>query len=324
MPITACSLERAYKIDGNQFNRQYKEHLSNYREWEHLSHAEDYLVFPQNIGTHLSIDETALTLDELYTIIENKEAHGKSGTIVAIVKGTKSEDIIKVLDKIPQKERNKVQEVTMDLAENMKKIVKYSFCNARITIDRFHVQKLAQEAVSNVRIKYRWQALDNDNKMRKEAQKRGEKYNPFTYENGDTEKELLARCRYALFKSPDKWTERQKERAELVFCRYPEIEKAYNLAQRLRSIFNKHSNKNAARTNLAQWYNDIEKANIEQFRTLAHTIQERYDEVLNYFVEFSTNANAESFNAKIKQFRSALRGVADVKYFLFRLTNIYA
>lgn len=324
MPVTACSLEKPYKIDGNQFNRQYKEHLSNYREWEYLPHADEYLVYPQNIGTHLSIDETAMTSDELYTIIANKDAHGRSGTIVAIVKGTKSDDVIKVLDKIPQKARDKVAEVTMDLAENMKKIVRGSFPNARITIDRFHVQKLAQEAVSNVRIKYRWQALENDNRLRKEAQKREEKYEPFTYENGDTEKELLARCRYALFKSRDKWTARQKQRAELVFSIYPEIEKAYNLAQNLRSIFNRRSNKNAARTNLARWYNAIKDANIEQFRTLAHTIQERYDEVLNYFVEFSTNANAESFNAKIKQFRGALRGVSDVKYFLFRLMNIYA
>ncbi|MDD3788056.1 MAG: DDE transposase, partial [Petrimonas sp.] len=33
---------------------------------------------------------------------------------------------------------------------------------------------------------------------------------------------------------------------------------------------------------------------------------------------------AESFNAKIKFFRTSLRGVVDIKFFLFRLTNIYA
>ena len=32
----------------------------------------------------------------------------------------------------------------------------------------------------------------------------------------------------------------------------------------------------------------------------------------------------ESFNAKIKQFRTALRGVVDEKFFLFRLAKIYA
>ncbi|MCI6045934.1 MAG: transposase, partial [Alistipes sp.] len=38
----------------------------------------------------------------------------------------------------------------------------------------------------------------------------------------------------------------------------------------------------------------------------------------------STNASAESFNSKIKNFRAQLRGVSDVKYFLFRLQKIYA
>ncbi|MBE6232045.1 MAG: transposase, partial [Bacteroidales bacterium] len=33
---------------------------------------------------------------------------------------------------------------------------------------------------------------------------------------------------------------------------------------------------------------------------------------------------AESLNSKIKAFRMQLRGVSDVKYFLFRLAKIYA
>ena len=51
---------------------------------------------------------------------------------------------------------------------------------------------------------------------------------------------------------------------------------------------------------------------------------DREDEILNYFVNRSTNAAAESLNAKIKQFRAQLRGIIDRKFFLFRLTRIYA
>ncbi|MBD9293827.1 MAG: DDE transposase, partial [Bacteroidales bacterium] len=46
--------------------------------------------------------------------------------------------------------------------------------------------------------------------------------------------------------------------------------------------------------------------------------------ILNFFDNRSTNASAESFNAKIKNFRAQLRGISDVKYFLFRLQKIYA
>ena len=46
--------------------------------------------------------------------------------------------------------------------------------------------------------------------------------------------------------------------------------------------------------------------------------------IINYFEERLTNASAESFNAKIKAFRSQLRGVADLKFFMFRLARLYA
>ena len=45
--------------------------------------------------------------------------------------------------------------------------------------------------------------------------------------------------------------------------------------------------------------------------------------MLNCFVNKATNAFAESFNAEIKAFRTTLRGVADIKFFMFRLSKIY-
>lgn len=79
------SLERYYHIDGDQLERHYKEHLSDYLKWEQLEHADKWLLFPENMGTHLSIDETSLSNGELYTILTNKEAKGRKGAIIAIV-----------------------------------------------------------------------------------------------------------------------------------------------------------------------------------------------------------------------------------------------
>ena len=45
---------------------------------------------------------------------------------------------------------------------------------------------------------------------------------------------------------------------------------------------------------------------------------------INFFDNRSTNASAESFNAKLKAFRANLRGVADIEFFLFRVAKIYA
>ncbi|MEA4885890.1 MAG: transposase, partial [Bacteroides graminisolvens] len=49
-----------------------------------------------------------------------------------------------------------------------------------------------------------------------------------------------------------------------------------------------------------------------------------YDTILNFFVNRQTNASAESFNAKVKAFRSQFRGVSDIPFFLFRLSRLCA
>ena len=62
----------------------------------------------------------------------------------------------------------------------------------------------------------------------------------------------------------------------------------------------------------------------KNFCSVATIIADRQGKILNYFINRATNASAESLNAKIKHFRAQLHGVVDVKFFLFRLTNIYA
>ncbi|MHC8950630.1 transposase, partial [Sphingobacterium hungaricum] len=78
--------------------------------------------------------------------MSNKHARGKKGTIVAILSGTKSDNIIPLLQKIPLRIRKQVTEITLDLAGNMGLIAKRCFPNAVQVIDRFHVQQLASEA----------------------------------------------------------------------------------------------------------------------------------------------------------------------------------
>ncbi|CCX68479.1 transposase [Prevotella sp. CAG:255] len=76
---------------------QYKEILSGYREWDELDHADKWLLFPENIGPRLAIDESSLSNDELYTFVANRDRHAHGGSLVAVVAGTKSEAIIQAL-----------------------------------------------------------------------------------------------------------------------------------------------------------------------------------------------------------------------------------
>ena len=116
----------------------------------------------------------------------------------------------------------------------------------------------------------------------------------------------------------------QKQRAQILFDAYPDIKEAYSLTHSLRQIFNKNTVKNAARLSLARWNDKVEKSGFKSFNIIGNTLYQNSDQILNYFINKSTNAFAESFNAKIKAFRASLRGVIDVKFFLFRLPKLYA
>ena len=282
------------------------------------------MLFGKNIGKYLSLDETSLSNGELYTILTNKSAKGQKGAIVAIIKGTKAQDVIKVINKLSISRRIIIKEITVDMAGNMNLIAKKCFPKAEIVTDRFHVQKLATEAVQEERIRLRWEVIDLENDAIQKAKNTGSIFRPVLLSNGDTKRQLLARSRYLLFKSKSKWTRSQALRAELLFDLYPPIEKAYDLSQKLSYIFENNTNKNTARLKLAVWYNEVEKSGFKSFNTISRTIQIHYETILNYFNSRSTNASAESFNAKIKEFRAQFRGVKDVEFFLFRLTKIYA
>tara|TARA_B110000285_G_C14987611_1_gene544644 strand:+ start:504 stop:764 length:261 start_codon:yes stop_codon:yes gene_type:complete len=77
------------------------------------ANAEDWLLSGENIGKYLSLNETSLSIGKLYTILINKNAQGKKGAIVAMVKGTKASNVIHILGKIPLEKRNMVAEVSL-------------------------------------------------------------------------------------------------------------------------------------------------------------------------------------------------------------------
>lgn len=260
----------------------------------------------------------------MYTVLTNKDAHGKKGSIVAIVKGTKSQDIIDIINKISESRRRMVKEITVDMAGSMNQIAKKCFPKADIVTDRFHVQKLVSDAVQEVRIKIRWTVIDAENTAISNAKKLGVVYKPEILKNGDTEKQLLARSRYLLFKPKSRWTESQIARADILFKLHPDIEKTYKLSQELTYIFENNTDKNVARAKLSLWYDKVKDSGFKSFNIIWNTIESHYESILNYFNNRSTNASAESFNAKLKEFRAQFRGVTDVKFFLFRLTKIYA
>jgi len=281
------------------------------------------MLFPENMRAFLSIDEVSLSQGELYTFVTSKNSKGKKDILVACIKGTKALDIIEVLQRIPLKARQQVKEVTLDMAKNMESAVKQAFPNCSLVTDRFHVAKLAGDALQHLRIKHRWEELEKENQAIKAAKKQGEKYQPITFSNGDTPKQLLARSRYILAKKQSSWTKSQQIRAAILFEQFPDLQEAYKHTMQCRNIY-EMNDKDQAKTAFQQWIDKSRQMPRDTFQTVANSIEHHLDNILNFFQFRNTNANAESFNARIKLFRANLRGVSDTAFFLFRLHKIFA
>lgn len=297
--------------------------MSGYHQWDQKDHADTWILFAQNTGDHLSIDEVALTNGELYTIVTNKAGRGGKGSLIAIVEGIKTPAIIDVLTRIPIQKRTMVKEVTLDMSNAMDAIVRSSFPLATVVTDRFHVGQLVSEAVQEIRNALRKEALKEESAAILLAKKEKKPYQPPLYENGDSKKQLLARSFHLLFKTSNKWSERQTARAVILFQQFPQIDAAYKLSMSFRAWYENKTDRQQAKEKLQEWYQMVEEKKIDSFLVAAQSIKAHEETILNYFNHRSTNASAESFNAKLKGFRALVRGVRDIKFFLFRVGKLY-
>jgi len=93
------------------------------------------------------------------------------------------------------------------------------------------------------------------------------------------------------------------------------LKKGYRLTRKLNRIYQHTKEKGFVFTKLTQWCNEVDQANIKSYNTIRRSIEHHYQNILNYFINRSTNASAESFNAKIKASRNQFRG-GDVKSLL--------
>lgn len=354
--MTVKSVADTYRLNESTLCKAYKERLSDYPTWEQKPHATEWILMEDNIGEYMSLDETAPSRGDLFTILSNKAGHGRKGTIAATVRGTRSEDLSAVFNRIPLEKRLSVKEVTMDFSDSMHMAAAASFPNAGFTIDCFHVIQLATSALNEIRMTHKREAAAEDARQRREHKKRlkrnaelnrkrqqereakglakstrgrkpkrkNEAYAPPRFDNGDTAVELLTRSRYFISQSRDKWTDSQKARAAILFERYPDLLTAYNLVNTLRNIFkNKSHTPATAAEALENWYAEVELSGFKTLMNVADTIESRQEHVVNYLKERHTNASAESLNSKIKGFRSMLRGVSDLPFFMYRISTIF-
>lgn len=115
--------------------------------------------------------------------------------------------------------------------------------------------------------------------------RRNSRFTPPRLANGETLVEALTKCCKQLLKSREKWTQYQEARAKILFELYPKLEEAYNLINKLRSIFRSTTlTKQTAKVKFEEWYKEVNACTIREVKAVRDTVkfyEERYSTILS-------------------------------------------
>lgn len=111
-----------------------------------------------------------------------------AGSTIAIIKGMDVRTVTSVLLKLSRRRRFQVWEITLDMALDIEQTTRVCFPAARRVIDRFHVLKLAYKAIQEMRIKIRWETLDEESMQMTHARAYRKTYHAPVFENSDSRK----------------------------------------------------------------------------------------------------------------------------------------
>jgi transposase len=168
----------------------------------------------------------------------------------------------------------KLEAVTIDMSKAYIKAVTECSPQAQIIFDRFHVQRLAHDALDEVR--------------RDEVRAATE-----------DERGALKKTRWALQKSP--WNLNGVEMMKLARLSNVNrrIFRAYLLKDALAAVLDRKQ-VNVAKTKLDEWISWASRSRLEPFRRIARTIRAHADGILAYVRSRLSNGRTEGLNGKLR------------------------
>ncbi len=214
----------------------------------------------------MGIDEIHLIKPRgIITNIENN-------TVVELLANRNKETIIKYLSNLDGKQH--IQYVTMDMWRPYKDAVEEVLPQAKIVIDKFHVVKMANEALERVRKSFRESLTPK--------QRRG-----------------LMHDRFILLKRESELNDKEVSIVAGWLNNYPELGLAYRLKEDFFNIY-KVNSRSEALLRLTDWEKSITPNVRDAFSDLIKAWRNWQPYILNYFEHPVTNAYTESLNSLIR------------------------
>lgn len=227
----------------------------------------DRLSGLRNIG----IDELSYRRRHEYlTIVSDQD----TGRVVWAAPGKDATTLRKFFTELGPERTAKIETITMDMSVAYRAVVPEAAPDARIVFDRFHVQRLAHDALDKVR-REQWRAADAD------------------------DKEAIKGTRFALQKNPWNLTQPEDEKLASVQRSNKSLYRAYLLKETLADILDRRQ-VNVARAKLGEWMAWAARSRLGPFRKLARTIRQHAEGILAYVATGLSNGRAEGLNGKVR------------------------
>jgi transposase len=169
--------------------------------------------------------------------------------------------------------------------------------NARRIVDRFHVMKNLNDALT---------------KARRAIQKEADE---------DT-KEILKGCRWLLVKNKENLKAEEEQKLHAMLEASPELKACYEFKETFRALFNQKLDYQSAEERLLDWVARVEASSFRALQSFVKTLRNWWQQILNYFVGRHNNGFAEGVNLKIKMLNR--RGYGYHNFNSFRLHVLVA
>ena len=198
--------------------------------------------------------------------------------IVWAAEGKDSETLNAFFDELGPERCAKLETITIDMSTGFIKSIEAKVPNAQIVFDRFHVLKLASEAVDKVRREMvrRLKELDDP-----------------------SEAAAIKKSRFVLLKNPWDLSAKEWDKLSAIQEHNAPLYRAYLLKESLAAVFEETSCDDAKKE-LNRWLAWASRSKLEPFVKTARTVRKHKDRIIAYIDTKLTNGLTEGFNNKLR------------------------
>ena len=214
-----------------------------------------------------------------------------NSTVEAIAEGKDEDAANACFSELSSKQIDGIQAIAMDMSSAFVKSAKANIPLAedKIVHDRFHVMKLANEAVDKVR-----------RREHRQLQQEGD--------------HRLTGTKYLWLKGQENLSEKQASQFAAVYSQQLDTSKAWGYKEILRDVWN-HDTTEEATLFFKEWYRSVIHTKLEPMKKVARTIKERLPNVVSFCKHEITNAVAEGINSKIQSIKRRVGGYRNKENF---------